>query len=57
MEKIISFVVENQAAILGALVAAAGLGVAISRFTKTDKDDKFFSRLLGILKGKQPPTE
>ena len=52
MDNFINFIIENQAALLAALVAAAGLGLAVSRFTKTDKDDAFFARLLGILKKK-----
>ncbi len=30
--------------------AVIGLGVVISRFTKTPKDDAFFDRLAGIFK-------
>lgn len=34
----------------GAGAAIVALGAFISRFTKTDKDDKFFARLKGVFK-------
>jgi len=37
-------------ALTGIFTGIVALGVIISRFTKTDKDDKFFARLLGVFR-------
>ena len=41
---------DTMALVLGGVLGIIGLGVVISRFTKTDKDDILFARLMGIFK-------
>ena len=41
---------DTMALVMGAAAGLIGLGVLVSRFTKTDKDDAFFARISGVFK-------
>ena len=45
------WVIENWELILGAMIAVSGAGLALSKLTKTPKDDQFFRRLLNFFLG------
>ena len=54
MIEILNWIEENHMIIIEILVLITGIGVIISKWTKTKSDDKFFARLKELLSSLTP---